>query len=124
VDPRYLEFIELFNRGLYYESHEVLEELWQEEADERRVRFYQGLIQYAGLLKHLAEGNARGAASVLAKTRANLEPLAPFFLGIDLNRVLADLARREEQLRRWEQAGASPQLIEPPQLVLAPGSRS
>ena len=119
MDPRYLEFFELFNSGLYYESHEVLEELWQEEADERRARFYQGLIQYAGLLKHLAEGNARGAASVLAKARTNLAPCAPSFLGVDLHMVLEDLARREQQLGKWAQAGQSPQLTDPPRLTLS-----
>jgi predicted metal-dependent hydrolase len=117
VDPRYFEFFELFNRGLYYESHEVLEELWQEEADDRRARFFQGLIQYAGLLKHLSEGNARGAASVLAKARANLAPLAPTFLGVDLDRVLQDLARRERQLEQWAARGESPRLIDPPRLT-------
>ena len=122
MDPRYVEFFELFNRGLYYESHEVLEELWQAEADDRRARFYQGLIQYAGLLKHLTEGNARGAASVLAKARANLAPLAPAFLGVDLGPVLADLARRERQLERWFASGTTPRLEDPPRLTLARGS--
>ena len=50
-DPRLIRGIEEFNRGLYFECHETLEEIWLEEHGEDR-KFYQGIIQVAtGYLK-------------------------------------------------------------------------
>ena len=45
-EPRYLAGIVLFNRGDYFEAHDVWELLWQETFGEDRP-FYQGLIQAA-----------------------------------------------------------------------------
>ena len=33
LDAHYLGYFECFNRGLFYESHDVLEELWLDVAD-------------------------------------------------------------------------------------------
>ena len=46
-DPRYLAGILHFNRGDYFEAHEVWEDLWHDKAGPDR-RFYQGLIQAGG----------------------------------------------------------------------------
>ena len=35
MDPRYLEFFELFNREEFFEAHEVLEGLWRETEGEK-----------------------------------------------------------------------------------------
>jgi len=60
-DPLYLQGIERFNRGEYFESHEVWEGLWRREPEPPRS-FYQGLIQAAVALHHLRCGNLTGAA--------------------------------------------------------------
>jgi hypothetical protein len=50
----------LFDAGLYFEVHELLEPHWiRAEGGEREV--LQGLIQAAVGLQHLANGNVRGA---------------------------------------------------------------
>lgn len=36
--------IEFFNRGYYFETYDVFEEIWMEERGEARI-FYQGLVQ-------------------------------------------------------------------------------
>ena len=59
-DPRYLLGIVHFNRGDYFEAHEVWEDLWHDTAGPDR-RFYQGLIQAAVAVYHAGNGNARGA---------------------------------------------------------------
>ena len=41
-DPRYLAGIVLFNRGDYFEAHEVWEELWADSHGTER-KFHQGL---------------------------------------------------------------------------------
>jgi hypothetical protein len=54
----------LFDAGLYYETHEVLEPYWMRaEGAEREA--LQGLIQVAVGFQHLANGNLPGARALL-----------------------------------------------------------
>lgn len=48
----YRAFFFCFNRGDYYEAHDVLEHLWLRCRDTNRL-FFQGLIQFAGAFVHL-----------------------------------------------------------------------
>ena len=53
-DVRYAAYFHHFNRGDYYEAHDVLESLWMEEGRQSRAAaFYQGLIQLAGAFVHM-----------------------------------------------------------------------
>jgi len=55
----------LFDAGLYYEVHEVLEPYWMRaEGGDREA--LQGLIQIAVGFQHLANGNVTGARGLLA----------------------------------------------------------
>jgi predicted metal-dependent hydrolase len=69
---RLREGVALFNRGEFFECHEVLEAAWLEAAGEDKV-FLQGLIQVAVSFYHLRRGNFSGAGRLL---RAALEKLA------------------------------------------------
>lgn len=52
--PYYVGYFECFNQGLYYEAHDVLEELWLNEGKSApNYAFYKGLIQIAGGFVHL-----------------------------------------------------------------------
>jgi predicted metal-dependent hydrolase len=82
-DPRYLAGVVLFNRGDWFEAHEVWEDLWAEAAGPERG-FYQGLIQAAVGLCHFANGNVRGAAKLYRTSRAYMEPCGSPFLGLDV----------------------------------------
>ena len=82
-DPRYLAGIVLFNRGDFFEAHEVWEDLWAESAGLERS-FYQGLIQAAVGLFHFSGGNLRGAAKLYRTSRAYMEPCGSPFLGLDV----------------------------------------
>jgi uncharacterized protein len=64
--------IVLFNRGHYFEAHEVWEDLWRATAGPLKV-CYQGLIQAAVGMHHLSNLNEAGAASQLEKSIRNLE---------------------------------------------------
>lgn len=55
-----------FNRGAYFEAHELWEEVWRGLAGTERT-FVQGLIQIAGGLHHLGEGRPGPAAGLLRK---------------------------------------------------------
>ncbi len=92
-DRTYLRGIDQFNRGNYFESHEIRERIWLEEQGPAR-HFYQGLIQAAVALHHLGRGNLRGARKLLARSRASLAPYRPAYLGLDVDAFLAALAER------------------------------
>ncbi|MFN0095173.1 MAG: DUF309 domain-containing protein [Dehalococcoidia bacterium] len=72
-----------FNRGQYYECHETLEEIWQEEPGEVRD-LYKGLIQLAAAFVHLSRANYVGAERLLRTSREYLTPYAPAALGFDI----------------------------------------
>jgi hypothetical protein len=72
LPAHYLGFFECFNRGLFYEAHDVLEELWLPARHGPDGRFYQGLIQLAGAFVHLQKDRLRPAAALFEKARANL----------------------------------------------------
>ena len=92
--------VRLFNERRYYESHDVLEEVWRPLRGPGRS-FLQGLIQVAVALHHLEQGNRRGADSVLERARGRLTPYAPAAFGFDVAGYLAELAAF------WEAPGAA-----------------
>jgi hypothetical protein len=75
----------LFDAGLHFEVHEVLEPWWARASGEEREAL-QGLVQIAVGYQHLANGNLAGARALLAEGAARahgrtldgraLEPLA------------------------------------------------
>jgi bacterioferritin-associated ferredoxin len=77
--PReFVRAISLFNRRYYWETHEVLENLWLEEIGARKI-FYQGIIQAAAALYHVLNANPKGVLKLgveslnkLQKTEGNI----------------------------------------------------
>jgi hypothetical protein len=88
ADPRYLRGIDHFNRGEYFEAHEVWEDLWIEVNDEPKG-FYHGLIQAAVALHHARRANPNGARSLFRRMKANLDGFRPSYLGLDLETFLS-----------------------------------
>ena len=72
----------LFEAGLYFEVHEVLEPHWVAAAGETRQAL-QGLIQVAVAWQHVANDNLVGARSLLVEGSARLRGLR--LLGADLD---------------------------------------
>jgi len=91
-DPRYLAGIEHFNRGEYFEAHEVWEDLWHESPGPDR-RFYQGLIQAAVAVYHAGNGNARGARRLFQSGRRYMSAYDTPHLGLDVRAFWAALER-------------------------------
>ena len=85
-----MEGIRLFNEEEFFECHEVLEELWAETIGEEK-RFYQGLIQAAVALFHFGNENLGGARKVYLSMREKLQPYAPQYMGIDVERFLTEM---------------------------------
>lgn len=80
------EFISEFNRGRFWESHEVLEGAWRHS----RSSFFHGLILYASAWVHWERGNRHGVLAQLDKAEPILARLEPRYLGIDVAGLLND----------------------------------
>jgi predicted metal-dependent hydrolase len=87
--PALREFLALFNRGEYWESHEVLERPWRRN----RSDFYKGLILLASALVHAERGNRHGIVAQLRKASPLLERYRPHYLGLDVEAILSRVAR-------------------------------
>ena len=73
MDARYLGYFECFNRQLFYEAHDVLEDLWLPDRHGPNGKFYKGLIQLAGAFVHLQKNRLRPSAALLKLAQANFE---------------------------------------------------
>jgi predicted metal-dependent hydrolase len=81
---KYEEGVALFNRGEFFDAHEVWEELWKEcPAAERR--FVQALIQAAVAIYHFERGNHAGASRLFHSGRRYMEPYRPTHCGLDVD---------------------------------------
>ncbi|MGH7433465.1 MAG: DUF309 domain-containing protein, partial [Candidatus Methylomirabilales bacterium] len=85
----------LFNEGLFFEVHEVLEAVWLKQDGEAR-RLLQGLIQIAVGFHHLENKNFNGALSLLLEGWGKAREYGPDRFGVKLDRFLeeADACRR------------------------------
>jgi predicted metal-dependent hydrolase len=72
LSANYLGYFECFNQQLFYEAHDVLEELWLPDRAGRNGDFYKGLIQLAGAFVHLQKNRLKPAAALFRLAEANL----------------------------------------------------
>lgn len=92
---QYLQFVEKFNAGEYYECHDLLEEIWMED---KSNKFLQGLLQLAVGLYHLEYGNIKGARWMFGNARKYLSHYVPIYWGLDVSRVLHYIEKCENAL--------------------------
>lgn len=119
--PReYRAYFACFNKGAYYEAHDVLEHLWLRSHDSNRS-FYQGLIQFAGAFVHLQKHHLfpghpthsrrlAPARRLFALAARRLGVYPGRHLGLDVTRLLA-LGAHWSFLADGE---ASPLAVHPP----------
>lgn len=107
-DPRYLAGIVLFNRGDFFEAHEVWESLWMETFGPEK-QFIQGLIQAAVGLCHFCNGNVRGAVKLYHSSSDYMKRYGSPFMGLDqtafwgqMDHCFADLLATAEPTRQIE----------------------
>jgi uncharacterized protein len=87
-DPHYLGYFDCFNRQLFYEAHDVLEELWLADRHGPDGNFYKGLIQLAGAFVHLQKERLRPSAALFKLARTNLAQYSGIHQGLDIATVL------------------------------------
>jgi hypothetical protein len=126
LDPHYVGFFECFNRQLFFEAHEVLEELWLPQRGGRKDRFYKGLIQLAGAFVHLQKNRLGPAAALLDLAHRNLDAYLPVFDRLDVGTVLTLISGWRRRLEGGVneglllEPGAAPQISLRPPLRLTP----
>jgi hypothetical protein len=119
--PHYAGYFACFNRGLFYEAHDVLEELWLPLRQSPGGDFYKGLIQFAGAFVHLQKNRLRPAAALLKLARANLAKYPSPHERLD---TAALLALADDWLGRLEAAAFTRNPFDganAPRLELLPG---
>ena len=83
----YTGFFYCFNAQIYYEAHDVLEEVWLPIRGQPQAKFYQGLIQMAGAFVHLQKNRLGPAARLFALALKNFEAYPKRHHGIDLEAI-------------------------------------
>jgi len=91
--------VRLFNRGRYLAANETWETVWRDAPAPDRP-FLEALVQLAaGLHLRTRRGATRGAVHLLAQALVNLEDYAPAAHGVDVARVIADVAAYVDWLK-------------------------
>jgi uncharacterized protein len=110
----------VFNAGLFFEYHELLEDHWRAETGDRK-RFLQGLIQVAVGLHHWERHNYRGARILLREGVERLAMGRPRLLGLDVEALYYEVQRLRaalEELGRQSSQALSRTLL-PKQRLLS-----
>jgi hypothetical protein len=106
LDAHYLGYFECFNRGWFFEAHDVLEELWLAEGKAGpNYGFYKALIQLAGAFVHLQKNRLGPAAALFRLARTYLARYPDKHERLDLAEVRAWI---EEWLTRLAGAESNP----------------
>ena len=118
LDARYLGYFDYFNRQLFYEAHDVLEDLWLPDRNGANGNFYKGLIQLTGAFVHLQKNRLRPAAALFNLAKTNLEKYQALHQHLDLKVVLRLIAEWLRQLESNDFTVNPLSATNVPQLVL------
>jgi predicted metal-dependent hydrolase len=101
----------LYDDGMYWEAHEVWEEVWRRRKGRPDRDFLKGMIQGAAGTWHLSQGNYKGAVSVLSRAIDYLEPYLPSREGIDVEGFQRALREARRAAARSLETGEPPATI-------------
>ncbi len=88
--PELYKGIEEFNAGQFFECHETLEAIWNDEPGEVR-KLYQGILQIGvGFYHTLKRKNYRGATVLLQSGINYCQPFSPQYFGIEIAPLIAE----------------------------------
>ena len=95
--------VDEYNRGLFFECHDTLEDLWSGIRGPSRD-FFQGLIQVAVAFHHVSNGNAAGALSMIERALGRFSTYPGRYFGFDLDAQRAELLAWRQRLGEpgWE----------------------
>ncbi|HEX8372966.1 MAG TPA: DUF309 domain-containing protein [Chthoniobacterales bacterium] len=107
-DARYLGYFVCFNRGEYYEAHDVLEDLWLKTTGPD-YGFYKGLIQIAGAFVHLRKQferpqhhkdgkRMRPATRLFDLGMKNIAPFSPIRYRLNVEELIRFCAKNRDAI--------------------------
>ncbi len=94
--------VDCWNRGRYFEAHELLEHVWHHAPEDERS-FWKGVIQVAVTHVMGQRDRAKGVELTVAKARVKLHGWPETFHGIDVPGLVAQLDEALRQARAGEQ---------------------
>ena len=86
LDIRFVKAVSLFNTKMWYEAHDLFEEIWFETIGPER-KTIQGLLQIAVAQLHIEKGNLNGATILYGEAIGRLRSSLGYNLGIDINKI-------------------------------------
>ena len=104
IAAAYADGVAAYERGDFFEAHEILEPAWMGTADLGERELYQGLIKVAAAFVHGVRGNPPGIARNLEGARSRLVAArdAGFDGGLDLDDLIAAVDDRLARLAAGE----------------------
>jgi hypothetical protein len=118
LDAHYLAYFECFDRQLFYEAHDVLEQLWLADRHGPDGDFYKGLIQLAGAFVHVQKDRPGPAQALLHLAFANLAKYPSNHRRLDVSGVLYVINDWSLRLKSVSTHVADLVLRNPPALTL------
>jgi predicted metal-dependent hydrolase len=95
LSPLALSGLEEFNKGEYFEAHELLELAWNEDSSPAR-ELYRAVLQVGVAYLQIERGNYPGALKMFLRLRQWIDPLPALCRGIDVAGLRED-ARQVHQ---------------------------
>lgn len=120
LDAHYLGYFECFNQQLFFEAHDVLEQLWLGQRAGPNYSFYKGLIQLAGAFVHLQKNRLRPAAALFELAETNLRKYPARHEQLDLRDVLELIQFWKRELEKGGFQSNPLFRLGPPTLKLTP----
>lgn len=119
-----LEGIACFNRGEYFEAHDVWERLWLARGPGGRT-FVQSLIQIAAAYHNIARGKSSGAGRLFEAALRRLGEFPPGWAGVDRAGLVEAAKRHREALQdgRPVEVADFPRIDVPDERQVTPGDR-
>ncbi|MCP5520319.1 MAG: DUF309 domain-containing protein [Verrucomicrobiales bacterium] len=105
-----LGYFDCFNRGRFFEAHDVLEEHWLDCRLAPEGNYFKALIQFAGVFVHLDKRRRAPAAGLCRLALKHLRGYPSPFCHIDTDTVRAAV---QDLLERIEDGTGFPELLAP-----------
>jgi tetratricopeptide (TPR) repeat protein len=97
LSPLALRGLEEFNKGDYFEAHELLEMAWNEDRSPAR-ELYRAILQVGVAYLQIERGNYKGAVKMFLRLRQWIDPLPALCRGVDVARLREDARRAHQAL--------------------------
>lgn len=89
--PHYaVKGLEKFNRGEYFEAHDLLEIAWMEDDTPGRD-LYRAILQVSVAYYQITRGNYNGAAKMFLRVRKWIDPLPDYCRGINIDKLRTEI---------------------------------